>query len=93
VIKRARAGEQARFDVAQALAIGELRKDHHHEVVVGGQRLRLPRHRVSLRATSKLLRVHPVQNLGTKTVLPWFIGKSRQSHAQKIKSITPLIAQ
>ena len=64
VIKGAGAREQTGLDVAQTLSIGQLRKDHHREVIVGRQRLRVPRHRMPLRAAAKLFRVHPIENLG-----------------------------
>jgi len=64
VVEQAPARAKARFDVAQALPIGQLGEDHRREVIVGRQRRRVALHRIPHRAARKLFDFQSVENLG-----------------------------
>jgi len=64
VVEQATARTQARFDVAQALAIGQLGKDHRREMIVGRQSRCVAKHRIPHRAARKLFDFQLVENLG-----------------------------
>ena len=63
VVKQLATRLQTGFDVAQALAICQLRKNHPREVIVRGDRRRCPPHRMASGAARELLRVQTSENL------------------------------
>ena len=63
VVKQLATRLQAGLDVAQALAICQLRKNHRREMIVRGDRRRRPPHRVASGAARELLRVQTSENL------------------------------
>lgn len=64
VIQQRPPGFEADFDVAQALAIRQLRKDHRREVIVGRQRRGVATHRILRCATRRLFAAEAGEHLG-----------------------------
>src|SRR5579859_2190482 len=85
VVKQLATRLQAGLDVAQALAIRQLRKNHRREMIERGDRRGAPPHRVTCRAPRKLDDGQAAQNL--RQYCPSLVHRAKMTRMEPAKTV------